>query len=150
MIVSVLRLLLILGAALIVASGFSCNNHKNNTNRIEERTAEQESSNAETKLMDNSKEYKMHDNTRFSELIIINENEPYNCNIKGKNAVVDIYENLSVDEQNGTTYSIFTCSQNFSKNRIEGLLENNTITIQDDGNADKQLIIFEDCDEKHK
>jgi len=61
---------------------------------------------------------------------------------------VDIYGKLAVSTTDGTTYVIFTLPESFTNKTAEGVLANNTITIQNYGNTMNEYHIFTDCDDK--
>jgi len=137
----------ILVIMLMVFFSFSCNNTENNSSQGKDNEVKNEET--ETSLPDISGTYKMPVNTCGFELIITKENEEYSYNVKGNNGILDIYGKLSLSNQNGTIYVDFTLPESFSEKTVQGLLENNTITIQNYGNADNQFTIFEDCGDKY-
>jgi hypothetical protein len=133
----------------MVIFSISCNNTENNSNQSKDNEVKKEDTKTETSLPDISGKYKMPENTCSFELIISKEKGEYSYNFKGKNGILDIFGKLSVSNDNGTTYVNFTLPESFSVKTVEGLLENNTITIQNYGNADNQFTIFEDCEDKY-
>jgi hypothetical protein len=103
----------------------------------------------EISITDISGTYKMPENTCGFELTVTKEKDDYSYNIKSKNGIVDIFGKLTVSNESGTNYVNFTLPESFSEKTAQGLLENNTITIQNYGNAENQFTIFEDCDDKY-
>jgi hypothetical protein len=139
-----LNSVLFFGIALMVVFIYSCNNTENNNSKKTEVKVK-----IETSTYDISGSYKMPENTCGFELIITKEREEFNYNIKGKNGIVDIFGKISVNNENGASYVNLTLPESFSAKTVEGLLENNKITIQNYGNAGNQFTIFEDCEDKY-
>jgi hypothetical protein len=129
---------------LLIIINYSCNN--SNTNSSESNESEVKS---EASITDISGKYKMPENTCGFELIVTNENGNYSYNIKGKDGIVDIYGKLTLSDESGATYVNFILPEMFPTKTTQGLLENNTITIQNYGNADNQFTLFEDCEDKY-
>ncbi|MBN2663427.1 MAG: hypothetical protein JXR68_07230 [Bacteroidales bacterium] len=143
------NLLSILGLILMFAFCLSCGNSENNSNQIDDNEVKKENTVTETKLPDISGNYKMSENSCGFELIINKEGGEYSYNIKGGNGILDVFGAVSVNNVEGTNYVNFTFPESFSTQTVEGIFDNNTITIQNYGNADNQFHIFEDCDDKY-
>jgi hypothetical protein len=127
----------------------SCQNSGNTENKTNTDSVKTESGVSSNSLPDISGHYKMGENTCGFELIITKGEGKYTYNIKGKNGIVDLFGDASVSNSDGTMSVSFTLPESFSSKTADGVYTENSITIQNYGNAENQFEIFKDCGEKY-
>jgi hypothetical protein len=137
----------ILLVSLLVAFGFSCSNTGNTETSGTDSTTGVQKSEPVNSLPDISGMYKLPDGGCKLTLTIKNENNVFKYNFIGEH--LDLEGIAIVNMVNGDFYVVFDGPiGNTPPKTVEALYKDNTLTIQNSGNAQNQYQYFE-CSEKY-
>jgi hypothetical protein len=137
----------ILVVALIVVFGFSCSNTGNTETSKTDSTVNVQKSEPVNSLPDISGVYKLPDGGCKLALTIKKENNVFKYNFTGEH--LDLEGIAIVNKIDSDIYIVFDGPVgNTPPKTVEALYKDNTLTIQNDGNAENQYHYFE-CDEKY-
>jgi len=137
----------ILVIVLMAIFGLSCSNTGNTETSGTDSTASVQKSEPANSLPDISGVYKLPDGGCDLALTIKKENNVFKYNFKGEQ--LDLEGTAIVNKVNEDIYVVFDGPiGNTPPKTVEGLYKDNTLTIQNDGNAENKYHYFE-CDEKY-
>jgi len=137
----------ILVVVLMAIFGFSCSNSGNTENSGTDSTANVQKSEPTSSLPDISGVYKLPDGGCNLILTIKKESNVFKYNFIGEH--LDLEGIAIVNKVNEEIYVVFDGPiGNTPPKTVEALYKDNTLTIQNDGNAQNQYHYFE-CDEKY-
>ena len=132
---------------LMVIFGFSCSNSGNTENSSTDSTASAQKSEPASALPDISGVYKLPEGGCDLALTIKNENNVFKYNFIGEH--LDLEGIAIVNKVNDEIYVVFDGPiGNTPPKTVEALYKDNTITIQNTGNAQNNYQYFE-CSEKY-
>jgi len=130
---------------LVLFLGVSCQNAE-----TEKKTATTEKTDQSADLPDLSGVYKLPENTCDLTLEIKSENNQFQYYFKGMNGIIDMTGTLIISKDADDYLVTFDGPiENNAPKTVQGLYKDNTITIQNYGNADQNFTIFSDCDVKY-
>ena len=137
----------IFAVILMVFFGFSCSNSGNTENLSSDSTASVQKSEPVNSLLDISGVYKLPDGGCKLALTIKKENNVFKYNFSGEQ--LDLEGIAIVNKINEDVYVVFDGPiGNTPPKTVEALYKDNTLTIQNTGNAQNTYHYFE-CDEKY-
>ncbi len=142
------KILVILGLIFLT---YSCCKNNNNCNTNKDTTANILSNKSEKSLPEFAGLYKLPTESGDLELTISKENSIYNYHFKGDAGKFDSKGTLSISNDTNELYLIFEgVILNKKPKTIEAIYSDETITIQNSGNAQQGgWVIFTFCDEKY-
>ncbi|MEI6141945.1 MAG: hypothetical protein WCP85_21920 [Mariniphaga sp.] len=134
---------------LMVILGISCQSPGNKKAPVKERVPEVQNMKPENTLPDITGVYRLPETRCDLVITFIRESDGFKYYIKGEH--LDVEGKAIVSAEQGEIYVTFDGPTGGSNkpNTLSGLYANNTLTIQNTGNAQNQYTFFEDCPDKY-
>jgi len=138
----------ILMIVMIAIFSYACNNSGNDKNSNKDSVAGMQNSESNSATPDISGVYRLPEKNCDIVITFIKESNNFKYHIKGKNIDAEGFA-LVTNESDGcyVTFDGPTTGNNKPKSR-QGLYKDNTLSIQNYGNAMNQYTFFEDCPDK--
>jgi len=134
---------------LMIVLGTSCHNTGNQKAPVKESVPEVQKPKPENSLPDITGVYRLPETHCDLVITFIKETDGFRYYIKGTH--LDVEGKAVVSSEQGEIYVTFDgpTGGNNKPNSLSGLYANNTLTIQNTGNAQNQYTFFEDCPDKY-